>query len=63
MLKFCFRHKGDRKVREPEDDASSVANTMDSMSIISSEQEHEIQLVDSDSEEKGEGNGKNVLYF
>jgi hypothetical protein len=54
--KSCFRHKGDRKVREPEGDASSVADTMDAMSLMSSELEHEIQL--DDSEDKDVENGK-----
>jgi hypothetical protein len=39
-----------------EDDASSVATTMDAVSLTSSEQEQEIELVDS--EDEGEENGK-----
>lgn len=52
-----FRHKDDRRVRGPEDDALSVATTMDSMSLVPLEEEQEIQLVDS--EEEGGGNEDN----
>jgi len=51
----AFRHKDDRRVGGAEDDASSIATTMDVMSLCSSEQEQEIQLVDS--EEDSEQNG------
>ena len=53
-----FRHKDDRRIRGAEDDASSIATTMDVMSLGSSEQEQEIQLVDSD--EEGEQNGQYI---
>jgi len=52
-----FRHKDERRVQGAEDDASSIATTMDVMSLGSSEQEQEIQLVDS--EEDGEQNEEN----
>lgn len=51
-----FRHKDERRVRGAEDDASSVATIMDVMSITTSEQEEEIELVDT--EDEGEENGK-----
>lgn len=48
------RHKDERRVRGAEDDASSVATIMDVMSITTSEQEEEIELVDT--EDEGEEN-------
>lgn len=54
----AIRHKDERRVRGAEDDTSSVATTMDVMSLDSSEQEQEIQLVDS--EEDGEQNGQYI---
>jgi predicted ribosome quality control (RQC) complex YloA/Tae2 family protein len=47
-----FRHKDERRVRGAEDDASSIATTMDVVLLGSSEQEQEIQLVDSEEEDE-----------
>ncbi|XP_023716969.1 nuclear export mediator factor NEMF homolog isoform X3 [Cryptotermes secundus] len=52
-----FRHKDERRVRGSEDDASSVATTLDSMSLVPLEEEEEIQLLDS--EEEGGGKEDN----
>ena len=54
----AFSHKDERRVRGADDDALSVMTAMDVMSLDSSEQDQEIQLIDS--EEEGEQNGKYI---
>lgn len=54
-----FRHTDERRVRGAEDDASSVMTAVDVMSLGSSEQEQEIQLIDGEDEcEQNEENSK-----
>jgi len=55
---LLLTHKDERRVQGAEDDASSIVTTMDVMSLGASEQEQEIQLVDS--EEDGEQNGQYI---
>ena len=54
----AFRHTDERRVRGAEDDASSVMTAVDVMSLGSSEQEQEIQLIDG--EDECEQNGEYI---